>query len=127
MNLSKLSYKNNLSKTARVVIKNPYTEEVLLDDKGVEIAFNVWNAKSVESANRVVEFKRENEGNPTTFEFMALLIDSIEGVIEYGEDNKKVTSKSSIEEIAEMLEDVDFISEQIMEVSAGLEAFAPKN
>jgi hypothetical protein len=130
MNLSLMSLAK-MEKTSRVALKNPYTDEPLVDGKGKHLALNVYHTQAKETIERVRDFKRVYEDkSPTDAQFLAMMIDSIEGDME--SDSVKLSPAmfkdviKNIDEIAKFLEEADFVGVQVIEVASKLGNFAPK-
>ncbi len=129
MNLSQMTYKKTLTEAVSVQLKNPYTDEDLIDDKGNRLVISIYSHKSDIFRNRVTEHQSSSNKNKDYSDgsyAIAHSIKSILGVIEG--DFGKITNKDvgDADKLAEMLEELDFVAEQLSETFVDIHAFTAK-
>lgn len=126
MNLSSMAFAK-MEKTAVVKLQNPYTKELLKDDKGVQLALHVHYSQSPAVIERVRDFKRDHDDeSPTEIQFVAMMIDAVEG--DMASDSVKLSNATlkDLDKVTKFLEEADFVTTQIIEVASDLKNYAPK-
>lgn len=127
MNLKDLAFKNVLSKPVKIVIKNPYTNEPLLDDNGESLGFDIYHRDSSYVINKINDMKRDTEKDDLTgAEVLALSVAKIYGTFNVDSKLKLKDDNKTYDKLVKLFLEIDFVGFQVLSATSDLSTFNPK-